>query len=153
MALRGPLAALLFPCALMAASDLAPSFEQNVKPILSHTCGACHNDRLLSGSLDIAPLLRPESIATDRDMWERILSRIRSGEMPPKGIPRPPADQIAALVSAVQAEFDRADRAARPDPGRVAAHRLNRAEYANTVRDLLGVDFRADEEFPADDSG
>ena len=58
-----------------------------------------------------------------------------------------------ALIKYVQAEFDRADKLTKPDPGRVTAHRLNRSEYANTIRDLLGVVFRADEEFPPDDSG
>ena len=74
--------------------------------------------------------------------------------MPPKGIPKPPPEKMDALVKFVQGEFDRADRSTKPDPGRVTAHRLNhRTEYSNTIRDLLGVDFRADEEFPADDTG
>jgi hypothetical protein len=66
---------------------------------------------------------------------------------------KPTAAQVKALTDYVESEFDRIDRGAKPDPGRVTAHRLNRSEYANTVRDLLGVDFRATEEFPADDTG
>src|SRR5579864_5476526 len=73
--------------------------------------------------------------------------------MPPAGVPKPPAAQMDALTGFVQGEFDREDKDAKPDPGRVVTHRLNRSEYSNTVRDLLGVDFRANEEFPADDSG
>jgi hypothetical protein len=71
---------------------------------------------------------------------------------PLKAAPRPQA-QIDALVKYVQGEFDKADRNVKPDPGRVTAHRLNRNEYANTIRDLLDVEFRAQKDFPTDDSG
>src|SRR6202035_4558532 len=73
-------------------------------------------------------------------------------EMPPKGVPRPAA-QMEALTKFVQAEFERADRNVKPDPGRVTARRLNRNEYSNTIRDLLAVDFHAERDFPTDDSG
>ena len=72
--------------------------------------------------------------------------------MPPKDVERPEA-HIAALVKFLEAEFERADAIMKPDPGRVTARRLNRAEYTNTVRDLLAVEFRADQNFPTDDSG
>ncbi|HEX6984374.1 MAG TPA: DUF1592 domain-containing protein, partial [Planctomycetaceae bacterium] len=97
----------------------------------------------------VEKFLDPASILTRREAWEQILAKLRSGEMPPKGIRKPP---VEPFVQFVQGEFDKADRNTKPDPGRVVAHRLNRNEYANTVRDLLGVDFRANEEFPADDS-
>ena len=73
--------------------------------------------------------------------------------MPPKGLPRPAAAQVEAVTAWIEAEFVRADRNVKPDPGRVVARRLNRAEYNNTIRDLLGVDFRPAEDFPQDDSG
>ena len=73
--------------------------------------------------------------------------------MPPEGVQRPPEDQIDALIKFVEGEFERADRNLKPDPGRVTARRMNRNEYSNTIRDLLGVDFRAEKDFPTDDSG
>ena len=73
--------------------------------------------------------------------------------MPPPGIPGPSPEAMATLIGVVQSELDKADQNQKPDPGRTIAHRLNRNEYSNTIRDLLGVDFRATEEFPADDSG
>jgi hypothetical protein len=73
--------------------------------------------------------------------------------MPPKGIPRPPQEKVTAFTNFVHGEFDKADALMKPDPGRVTAHRLNRNEYKNTIRDLLAVDFRADKDFPTDDSG
>jgi hypothetical protein len=129
------------------------SFETSVQPVLAEICASCHNDRFVTAGLNISAYMQPGSLASDRDGWERILAKLRAGEMPPPTVrPIPPA-RLSALLDYVQGEFDRADRSLKPDPGRVPIHRLNRAEYANTVRDLLGVDFRASEEFPADDSG
>ena len=108
---------------------------------------------MASGSLNLAPFAHFSSVASLRDGWERILQKVRTGEMPPKGIPRPPEADIAAMMAVVKSEFERADKLVKPDPGRVTARRLNRNEYSNTVRDLLGVDFRADRDFPSDDSG
>jgi hypothetical protein len=128
-------------------------FEKNVKPVLAKSCAPCHNDRVSSGGLNIHPFSFPGSVTEQRDEWERILQKIRTGEMPPKGFPKPPEAQIATLLKFVQSEFERSDQAVKPDPGRVTARRLNRSEYSNTVRDLLGVDFRAEKDFPTDDSG
>jgi mono/diheme cytochrome c family protein len=131
----------------------ASSFETEVRPVLVQSCQGCHNSKAQSGGLDIEPLLDPASIASGRATWERIVSKLHAGEMPPTGVARPPAERLNALLAHVEREFDRLDRATKPDPGRVTARRLNRQEYANTVRDLLGVTIRAEEEFPPDDSG
>jgi Protein of unknown function (DUF1592)/Protein of unknown function (DUF1588)/Protein of unknown function (DUF1587)/Protein of unknown function (DUF1585)/Protein of unknown function (DUF1595) len=92
-------------------------------------------------------------VTENREAWEVIVRKIRAGEMPPAGIPRPPQSQIDALLQQVDSEFSIADRNIKPDPGHVTARRLNRNEYSNTVRDLLAVEFRADRSFPTDDSG
>jgi mono/diheme cytochrome c family protein len=143
---------------LSAQVPLAPTgrpatFERVVQPILLDTCAECHNDREPTAGLSISHLAQPSSLRSERDAWERILDKLRAREMPPPFGPPIPAEEIDALVAYVQAEFDRVDKGLVPDPGRVPIHRLNRAEYANTIRDLLGVDFRATDEFPADDSG
>ncbi len=140
------------PTVTKSATDPA-AFQQNVQPVLSKTCTPCHNDRLASGGLNIASFTAPASLAENRDGWDLILRKIRTGEMPPKGIPKPPAAQVDALMKFVQGEFDKADAKIKPDPGRVTARRLNRNEYSNTIRDLLAVDFRAEKDFPTDDSG
>jgi hypothetical protein len=108
---------------------------------------------MASGGLNIAPYAAAASVTEHRDEWERILQKIRTGEMPPKGFPRPPEAELDALMKFVREEFERADRNVKPDPGRVTARRLNRNEYTNTIRDLLAVDFRAEKDFPTDDSG
>ena len=75
------------------------------------------------------------------------------GEMPPKKKPRPAVAAVEAFTDTVKAVWDYSDRNAKPDPGRVTMRRLNRVEYRNTVRDLLGVDFDPTESFPSDDIG
>ena len=133
---------------LCAADAPSTGFDSAVKPVLSKTCATCHNDHVASGGLNINAFLTPDSIATYRQGWEVIVRKIRSGEMPPKGIPRPPEAQIQGLIAYVEGEFDKADRNTKPDPGRVTARRLNRREYTNTIRDLLAVDFRAETTSP-----
>ena len=139
------------PAAKSTALDAA-GFEKSVAPILSKTCQPCHNARLSSGELNLVPFLDPTSFAEAREGWELILQKLRAGEMPPRGVPRPPQADIDALIGYVEREFEKADRLVKPDPGRVTARRLNRNEYSNTVRDLLGVDFHAEDDFPTDDS-
>ena len=138
---------------MAAEAPSAGSFEKAVLPVLSKSCAGCHNDRMSSGGLNLGFFSTTASINEQRDGWERILQKIRTGEMPPKGIPRPSAGDIDALMNHVRSEWERADKLVKPDPGRVTARRLNRAEYSNTIRDLLGVDFRAEKDFPGDDSG
>jgi hypothetical protein len=139
--------------AFVAASAFGGSFDADVRPILTGTCAGCHNEKLASGGLNVGLFLDAASLVSKRDAWELIIAKLQAGEMPPAGVPKPPAAKLEALIGYVQGEFDRADRNARLDPGRVTAHRLNRVEYTDTIRDLLGLDFRASEEFPADDSG
>jgi mono/diheme cytochrome c family protein len=145
----GGVAALL----LGVASAADTGFDKTVRPVLAKSCAPCHNEALASGGLNVSAFTQPGSIAEHRQGWERILRKIRKGEMPPQGVPRPPEAQMNALVKFVQAEFERADRNVKPDPGRVTARRLNRSEYTNTIRDLLAVEFRAEKDFPTDDSG
>jgi hypothetical protein len=106
-----------------------------------------------SGGVNVGVFAAPASINEKREEWERLLQKVRSGEMPPKGAPKPSVEQVDTLMKFLASEFDRADKAVKADPGRVTARRLNRNEYSNTIRDLLDVDFRAEKDFPTDDSG
>jgi hypothetical protein len=135
------------------AATVPTQFDNLVKPILQKNCIACHNESVASGGLEIQHFTVPASLSDNREGWEIILKKLRSGTMPPKGAPRPPQPQIDALIQYIQSEFEKVDRSAKPDPGHVVARRLNRAEYSNTIRDLLAVDFHAEKDFPTDDSG
>jgi hypothetical protein len=128
-------------------------FDSKIKPILLNTCATCHNASLASGDLNLTPYLTAGSIFDDRATWEKITHKIEAGEMPPEGVERPSQERVNAFVEFLRGQFEKADALVKPDPGRVTAKRLNRNEYRNTIRDLLGVDFRADQDFPTDDSG
>src|SRR5215470_7010205 len=119
--------------------------------MLTKTCAPCHNPNLSSGGVSLAPFHSAITLTSNREGWDIILRKIRDREMPPKGVPVPP--NMDEVVQYLTAEFDRQDRATKPDPGRVTARRLNRAEYTNTIRDLLAVDFKAQSTFPTDDLG
>jgi hypothetical protein len=134
----------------LLAADGA-TFETTVTPVLTKTCSPCHNEASASGGMMIDAFAKAASLTANRDGWEIILQKLRSGEMPPKGVPRPA--QMDAVIQFVQGEFEKADSHIKPDPGRVTARRLNRAEYTNTIRDLLDVEFRAEKSFPTDDLG
>jgi mono/diheme cytochrome c family protein len=134
-----------------AASETL-DFEKFVRPALAENCMGCHNDRAASGGLNLGRFMDISSVTGQRDEWEMIARRVEAGEMPPPGAPKDAA-QLNAMLAFLKKAFERADRNLKPDPGRVAARRLNRVEYANTIRDLLGVSYRADREFPRDDEG
>src|SRR3954462_6564296 len=99
--MRG-LLAILGPAVLVAGT-----FETDVKPVLTNTCASCHNQKLATAGLNVNAFMDPATILTKREGWERILAKMRSGEMPPKGIPKPP---VEPFVNFVQGEFDKADR-------------------------------------------
>jgi len=144
---------LLILLAVSSALAAPPGeFEKTVLPFLASNCQSCHNSKLKTADLDVSAFLTVESVSAATPAWTKILQKIRTGEMPPKGLPRPDSAQSAAVAKWIETEFEREARLAKPDPGRITARRLNRAEYNNTVRDLLGVDFRPADDFPQDDS-
>lgn len=130
----------------------APAPAEVVQSFVATHCKSCHSGAKPKGSLSLEKY-DPATIVKQRKAWIQSLDRVRGGDMPPEGKPRPDPKQVEAFVAAVESIWDAADRAAPPDPGKVTARRLNRVEYANTVRDLVGVDFNPAEDFPADDIG
>ena len=157
---RGGAAALALGAAIGATLMFAPArisgqsdeFDTAVRPVLTQTCVQCHGEQRPAGGMSVAGLTSAESLIEHRDVWESILRRLRIGDMPPPGTRRPDPAQLAAMSGYIERAFERADATVKPDPGRMTAHRLNRSEYSNTVRDLLGIRFRAERDFPADDS-
>jgi len=119
--------------------------------LLDRYCVTCHNQRLRTGglALDALDLSR---VGDAPAIWERVVLKLRGGMMPPAGRPRPDRQTYDGLRAWLEAELDRA-AAARLEPGRVPTHRLNRAEYANAVRDLLALEVDAAALLPADDTG
>jgi len=115
-------------------------------------CVTCHNDRLETAGLSLQTL-ELTNVPAHARVWENVVRKLRSGEMPPATVRSRPDSRIAgALATYLETTLDRA-AVLRPNPGRAPVHRLNRAEYSNAIRDLLGVDVRPGEWLPVDDSG
>ena len=117
---------------------------------LAQYCITCHNDRVKAGALTLAGL---DVAAVDghAEVWEKVVRKLRTGMMPPDGVPKPTGAARDAFTGALEASLDRAAMR-RPDPGTPALHRLNRAEYANAIRDLLALDVDVAALLPPDDS-
>ena len=139
---------------LNASGNQSPSAFSSAsshRVVLDRFCVSCHNTRLRTAGLllDQADVDRPEMNAA---VWEKVLHKLRAREMPPVGVPHPDDATYVALASYLEATLDHA-AAAHPDPGRPGAYRLNRFQYANAIRDLIGLEIDATSFLPADDSG
>ena len=119
--------------------------------LVAEYCVRCHSARLHTAGLVLDPSALADA-GKRPEIWEKVLQKLQTGAMPPPGAPRPDAASAATFVSALAGTLDRAALAL-PNAGRTdALHRLNRAEYHNAVRDLLGVDVDAASLLPADDA-
>jgi hypothetical protein len=137
---------------LGADATQVPDFHSQIEPILTEYCYECHGLGEKKGNVAFDELKTDDQLLQNPDLWAKALRNVRSNLMPPVGKPRPSAEERALLASWIKYRgigIDPAD----PDPGRVTIRRLNRTEYHNTIRDLMGYDFRAGEEFPPDDTG
>ncbi len=128
------------------------SFQTRVQPILKEFCFDCHGDGEKKGQVAFDEFKSVQDWFEKKDLWLAALKNVRAGMMPPLKKPQPSEEQKKILADWIKGEAFAIDPA-NPDPGRVTVRRLNRVEYRNTVRDLMGVDFDTNEEFPADDSG
>jgi hypothetical protein len=138
--------------AIAAERQGATTFHKDIQPILTEYCYDCHGDGMKKGGVAFDELTSDESILTNRDLWWNALKYLRAGIMPPAKKPRPTDAQKQLLANWIKTDVFGID-ANNPDPGRVTVRRLNRVEYRNTIRDLLGVDYDTSVEFPADDTG
>ena len=132
-------------------APVSPPSGDFLKATVDRYCLACHNDRTRTAGLTLAGV-GDAPVGEQAPVLERVLHKLRAGEMPPAGRPAPDPGDRAELVAWLETGLDRA-AAERPDPGSPAIHRLNRAEYRNAVRDLLGLDLDHARDLPADDSG
>jgi cytochrome c5 len=120
------------------------------RALLDRYCVTCHNDRLKTAGLTLESI-DVERVGEGARVWEKVVRKLRAGAMPPVGRSRPDPESAEALVSWLETKLDEA-AFVNPDPGSVPAHRLNRAEYANAIRDLLAVEIDGASLLPADDA-
>jgi mono/diheme cytochrome c family protein len=138
--------------ALILVSAVASAWAQEAAEhaaLVTKYCIGCHNDKARTGGLSLQSADLAD-VSRSADLWEKAIRKLRVGAMPPLGAPRPEQGALGRLASYLETSRDRA-AATQPNPGRATMHRLNRTEYANAVRDLLGLEIDAAAMLPPED--
>lgn len=133
-------------------SPAKSSGYSEIQPILAKYCYRCHLGERAKGNLDLGLLKDDGAALLARGQWQRIWTRVYHQQMPPPDRPQPNEQERTRLTAWIEQTFGRLPDGSR-DPGRVVMRRLTRLEYQNTIRDLVGVDFHAADDFPSDDVG
>ncbi len=144
---------------LVHAVGVASPIVSALPPVSPHEelldtyCSRCHNDERMAGNWSLSEVQTTDlATGTHLVQWEKILRMISRGEMPPRTRPQPSVEAITSFTHWLEKSLD--DFAVdHPNPGRATLRRLNRAEYANAVRDLLDLNVDISNQLPADDSG
>jgi mono/diheme cytochrome c family protein len=135
------------------AGDFAASYEQGLLPFLRQYCRDCHGDGARKGEFAFDRYQDVDALKRDRAVWTKVLKLLKVGVMPPVDADQPSAEERARAVKWLDHQLFYVDCSQPQDPGRVTVRRLNKSEYNHTIRDLLGIDFRPAQDFPADDTG
>ncbi len=141
--------ALVLPAAAQQAAGAASS-PQQFQTLVNKYCIGCHSDKLKTGGV-VLESRDYAKITEDAQVWEKVVRKVRAGEMPPVGLPRPDKSTLDGFASWIETTIDTA-AAAHPNPGRTMVHRLNRTEYQNSIKDVLGIDLDTSALLPPDDS-
>ncbi len=154
-----------FVCALLCAearaqaSKSAPpvaspsNYPAQVLPILAKYCVSCHGPIKPKHGLNLAAFTTEAAALKDLKTWEKVLENVEGGSMPPDDHPQLSEAESKQFAQYLQSLLSKANCSIAQDPGRVTLRRLNREEYNNTIRDLVGVDSRPADDFPSDDVG
>jgi len=134
------------------ATSAASNFHKTIEPILMEYCSDCHADGMNKGKVAFDELGSDEALTGNDELWLKVLKNLRAGLMPPQKKSRPKPEEQLRIENWIKYEAFGIDPK-NPDPGRVTVRRLNRVEYANTIKDLMGIDFDTQVEFPPDDTG
>ncbi len=154
LAALAPVASVVWMPTLVG-QDRSPdvAFVETVQPFLATYCYSCHNDKLSTAGLDLTTFSHASAVSKTPELWDKVLEKIASGKMPPGGLPEAGKQQAEAVTHWISGALAEAGFGDQPQAGRVTARRMNRVEYNNTIRDLLGVAVRPADQFPVDDSG
>jgi mono/diheme cytochrome c family protein len=140
-------AALFTVQAELAQAQQGPASAQAA--LIKTYCVTCHSAKMQTGGLSLEGA-NLGGVSQKAEIWEKVIRKLRVGAMPPQGMPRPDRSALDGLASYLESSLDQA-AAEKPNPGHATMHRLNRAEYANAVHDLLALDIDATSLLPADD--
>jgi hypothetical protein len=141
-----------FAIACVGLTGFQLSFGQTAAPeraLLDKYCVTCHSDRAKTGGLTLQNI-DVTNVPANAETWEKVIRKLSVGAMPPSGMPKPNAVETGALVSYLETSLDKSF-ATSPNPGHATLHRLNRTEYANSVRDLLALEVDPSALLPPDD--
>ncbi len=131
----------------------ADDFGTRVKPFLNQYCTNCHGNEKQKADLNLANYGDSVALFKERDHWELVRDLVAEREMPPENKPQPTDEERFAVIQFINEGLAAFDCDELQQPGRVTLRRLNRAEYNNTIRDLIGVDFEPAADFPLDEVG
>jgi hypothetical protein len=156
---RGAFAVLAIGCCCTQAvgaddqlKELQRSFDESVRPILDRYCSDCHEGPSAAVGFDFEQFEKIEQILAARKRWRKLQTRVVNREMPPSDC-EPLDEKAYGELTAWLREFQQFLECEAPNPGRVTLRRLNRIEYRNTIRDLVGIDYVPANDFPGDDVG
>src|SRR5438128_6078037 len=128
-------------------------YERDIAPLIAKYCVTCHGPNKPKASLNLARYNGEAGLLRDRKICEKVLKRVHASEMPPRRKPQPTPAERQQIVTWLEGKLYAVDCELKRDPGRVTIRRLNRTEYNNTIRGLVGVRFQPAEDFPSDDVG
>ena len=131
----------------------AAQFSKSVAPFVVKYCGDCHSGATPEAKLDLTKYADVAAMLHDRKTWRKVFFKLEAGEMPPLDEKQPKPDERAMVALWIDDQLSRPVPIALQDPGRMTIRRLNRAEYNNTIRDLMAIDFHPADDFPTDDVG
>ncbi|MSO21396.1 MAG: DUF1592 domain-containing protein [Acidobacteria bacterium] len=137
---------------LQAEPAAVPATGAAQRAVLNKYCVTCHNEKVKTAGL-LLDQADVDQVTANPELWEKVTRKLRTGAMPPAGLPRPDKPTYNAFATYLETSLDSAAEA-HPNPGRTASvHRLNRSEYSNAVRDLLAVEIDGTALLPPDDGG
>jgi len=137
-----------------AGEALNQQFAKDVKPFLTQHCFACHGNGKHKGDVTLDKFSSWKEVQADKQTWQTVVDVLAQGIMPPEEKPQPARKDKDLIIAWAGQAMEYIDCSGPIDPGHVVIHRLNRNEYNNTIRDLVGVsDFKPADDFPADDTG
>jgi hypothetical protein len=133
--------------------DSLTPFAADVAPFIASHCASCHASDEPEGGVVLDKYASSANVQQDYELWEKIIRLINAHQMPPPDAEQPTSDELLAVTAAIERELALFDCSSEKHPGRVTIQRLNKAEYDNTIRDLVGLDLHLAEDFPSDDVG
>ena len=141
------------PNTVQAQDGKPVDFKTKVLPLLQKYCHDCHSGDEAEAGLDLSKAKSLGDVRSKRRSWEKVFAFVRIQAMPPSDADQPTEEERKLLIDWLDHTLFYVDCDKNPNPGRVTVRRLNRTEYNNTVRDLVGVDFQPADDFPSDDVG